>query len=79
MSEGALAEHLSFGAQSLHYFRREHEGVPREPIEGPAAWLGSELATRDDWIHRFSAAEVADPLSGNAALNAIPVEVLAVG
>jgi hypothetical protein len=27
------------------------------PIESPAAWRGSELATRDDWIYRLSAAE----------------------
>ena len=34
----------SFAAQALHYFRREHEAPAREPVEGPAAWRGAELA-----------------------------------
>jgi len=40
----------SFAEQALHYFRREHESVAREPLDGAAAWKGSELAQRDDWI-----------------------------
>lgn len=38
----------SFAAQVLHYFQREHEGVRREPIEGPAAWRGGELRERPE-------------------------------
>jgi hypothetical protein len=34
--------------------------LPTAPIESPAAWLGSELAARRDWIHVLSAEEIAD-------------------
>jgi hypothetical protein len=44
------ASYRSFGDQALHYFRREHEAVAREPIAGPAAWRGAEMAPRRDWI-----------------------------
>jgi hypothetical protein len=50
--------HLSFGAQALHYFRRAHEGVATEPIEGPAAWRGSELEKSDEWIVPFDDAQL---------------------
>ncbi|MEZ4217054.1 MAG: TauD/TfdA family dioxygenase [Myxococcota bacterium] len=36
----------SFGSQALHYFAREHEGVARAPVGGPASWRGAELAAR---------------------------------
>ena len=39
----------SFGEQALHYFRRPHKGVAREPIESPAAWRGEDLAMSEDW------------------------------
>ena len=60
MSEQVAAAPLSFGAQAFHYFRREHEGVPHEAIEGPAAWLGCELVGRDDWIYTFSHDDIAE-------------------
>ena len=50
--------HLSFGAQALHYFRREHECVATEPIEGPAAWRGSELERSDAWLVHFEEAQL---------------------
>jgi hypothetical protein len=31
-----------------------------EPIHGPGAWRGRELAARQDWIRHFSAAELAE-------------------
>ena len=31
-----------------------------DPIEGPSAWLGSNLASPDAWIYRLSPAEVAE-------------------
>src|SRR5688572_5990476 len=34
--------------------------MPPGPIAGPAAWYGAELATRDDWIYRLSADDVAE-------------------
>lgn len=46
-------EHLSFGAQAFHYFRRDQESIPLQPIEEPAAWVGSGFAERDDWHRRL--------------------------
>jgi len=51
---------LSFGEQALHYFRRPHESVAREPVTGPAAWRGCELARRQDWIVRLSHGQIAE-------------------
>lgn len=50
--------HLSFGAQALRYFQRDHEEVRRTPIVGPAAWKGPELATSDDWKFHLSASHI---------------------
>jgi hypothetical protein len=32
----------------------------RTPIDVPAAWLGRDLSQRRDWIHRLTAAEIAE-------------------
>jgi hypothetical protein len=32
----------------------------RKPIEGPAGWRGPELAAAHDWIHQFTADEIAE-------------------
>jgi len=50
--------HLSFASQALRYFRREHEIVRREPIHGPVAWRGAELAGRSDWIVRLEPEQI---------------------
>lgn len=51
----------SFAAQVLHYFQREHEGVPRRPVGGAAAWRGSELVGRPrEWTVRLDAPAVAE-------------------
>lgn len=34
--------------------------VPFEPIVGPFAWTGPEMATRTDWIHELTGAEIAE-------------------
>lgn len=34
--------------------------VAREPLNAESAWTGREAATRRDWIHELSAAEIAD-------------------
>jgi hypothetical protein len=52
--------HLTFGAQALRYFQREHETVAREPIRAPAAWRGTELAGLEDWIVRVTPAQIAE-------------------
>jgi hypothetical protein len=31
-----------------------------KPVSGPGAWYGRDLSRRDDWIRRFSAAELAE-------------------
>ncbi|HSP96369.1 MAG TPA: TauD/TfdA family dioxygenase [Candidatus Dormibacteraeota bacterium] len=59
--EGAMGDAwMSFGAQALHYFGREHEEVRRTPLGGAAAWRGSDLRERDDWIVHLGAADVAE-------------------
>ena len=34
--------------------------VPLRPVEGPAAWYGPDLAGSDAWLHRLTAAEIAE-------------------
>jgi alpha-ketoglutarate-dependent taurine dioxygenase len=50
--------HLSFAAQAMRYFQREHEAVRREPLEVPAAWRGVEMRRRHDWIVPLTPAQV---------------------
>jgi len=50
----------SFAEQALHYFDRTHDAPPAEPLSGPAAWRGEELARRDDWIVVLQANDVAE-------------------
>jgi hypothetical protein len=66
MSEGLR----SFAAQALHYYRREHEAIAREPLRGPEAWRGSELARRRDWIEPLGADEIAELEQALAAVRA---------
>ena len=67
----------SFAAQALHYFRREHEAPSREPIEGPAAWRGAELAKCPEaWTRELAAGEI-EELEG--ALRAVRARGLALG
>ena len=72
------AGYLSFGEQALHYFRREHESVALEPVEGPAAWRGAELARRDDWRVRLGPARIDELDRALAAARATgrPLEAL---
>lgn len=51
---------MSFAAQALHYFRRDHEEIPRAPLTVRAAWRGDELAGREDWIEVFSADDITE-------------------
>jgi hypothetical protein len=54
------SHYLSFGEQTLHYFDRPHDAPLMTPLEGPAAWYGSEMATRSDWRVRLSEAQIAE-------------------
>lgn len=60
-----------FAAQVLHYFRRQHEAVPRHPVAGPAAWRGSELTGRAEaWTVRLEHSAVAEIDSALAEVRA---------
>ena len=48
----------SFGEQALHYFRRDHEEIRREPITGPAAWRGEDLLDDPSWRITLGAAHL---------------------
>lgn len=50
----------SLSAQTLHYFARPHEGIPARPVEGPAAWRGSQMRKSGDWSIALTPAEVAE-------------------
>ncbi len=50
--------HLSFAAQALRYFARDHDEVRRQPLDVPAAWRGGDLGRREDWIVRLSDASI---------------------
>lgn len=48
----------SLRRQTLHYWARPQAGIPREPLDIPAAWRGEEMRGRDDWTVTLSAAQV---------------------
>jgi hypothetical protein len=52
------ASYLSYAEQAGHYFARPHEAPRHEPVDGPAAWRGPEIAQRDDWRCRLDEAQV---------------------
>jgi hypothetical protein len=62
VTQGAAARnHLSFGAQALHYFDRPHESVRREPLGGAAAWRGPDLGQRPaEWTVVLTPAQIAE-------------------
>ena len=61
----------SFTAQVLHYFQRPHEGVPDEPVDGPAAWRGEELARHPErWTDVLDDAAVAELEAAGRAVQA---------
>jgi hypothetical protein len=71
VTEGAAAtNHLSFGEQAMRYFARPHEDVRREPLGGPAAWRGAEVASRDDWIEPLGPAAIAELEAARDAVRA---------
>ena len=47
----------SYALQTAHYFDRPHTGIPREPVDGPAAWRGDALAD-EAWAHPLEAPEL---------------------
>lgn len=51
---------ISFGAQALRYYRREHTTAAREPLRTRAAWRGCDLASSEEWVVRLTASQVAE-------------------
>jgi hypothetical protein len=60
----------SFGEQALHYFRREHTEVAREPLRCAAAWRGAELARDTRWQVALDAAQIAELEAARDAVRA---------
>lgn len=50
----------SLRAQTLHYFARPHEYVPREPLNTPAAWLGKDVRQQGDWHYQLCNTEIGE-------------------
>jgi hypothetical protein len=69
---------LSFGEQALHYFRRPHESVLREPLRTPAAWRGAELSRDESWIVQLSPGQVTALDEARAAVRGrgLPLEAM---
>jgi hypothetical protein len=71
--------HLPFATQALRYFRRDHEGVRRTPIESPSAWRGADLADDDSWIVRLAPEQIDELDRGRAAVRARGLALAQVG
>jgi len=71
--------HLSFGEQALRYFDRPHETIATAPIDDPAAWRGSDVAARADWVRHFTATEIAELDDAVAAVRARGIELASIG
>lgn len=63
--------YFSFIEQTLHYFNRQHEQAPTQPIDCAAAWRGEDMPSLDDAAYRLSAAEVEEVLSAVAVASTI--------
>lgn len=74
-----MSEFRSFRDQSLHYFMRDHNHIPRGAVRSAAAWRGDDMRTREaDWMIHLSPAELNeidraadDALQSGRALEAI--------
>ncbi len=51
------SHYRSLRRQTLHYFARPHQRIPRAPVVSPAAWRGEELRRTSDWAQSLDAAE----------------------
>jgi hypothetical protein len=50
----------SLRAQTLHYWARPQDGIPRQPLETPAAWRGADMRQRTDWMVELTPADIAE-------------------
>ena len=53
-------------------------GPLQEPVEGPSAWTGAEMAARSDWINVLDASEVGElkAAADNATATGKPMEAV---
>ena len=70
---------MSFGAQALHYFQREHDAACHTPVAGPAAWRGDEVRERRDWLVALAPAELAELAAAVARVRERGLSMGAVG
>lgn len=73
------ANHLSFAAQALRYFHRDHEAPCRVLIDAPCAWRGEDLVTRTDWIEELAPDEIEELDTARAAVRARGLSAAEVG
>ena len=65
-----MGSYFSYAEQAGHYFGRPHEAPRLEPLGGPSAWRGPEMAERDDWRFQLDAAQVDEIREALARANA---------
>ena len=53
--------------------------APMNPVVGPEAWTGAEMAVRDDWVYTLSAAEIGELESAVAATVDWDLPIIAIG
>ena len=70
---------MSFGAQALHYFQREHDAACHTPVAGPAAWRGDEVRERRDWLVALAPDELAELAAAVARVRERGLSMGAVG
>ncbi len=57
---------------------RKDRSRPLAPIAHPSVWTGAEMARRDDWLYRLSAAEVAEIEAAVAPLATAEADLMAI-
>jgi hypothetical protein len=50
--------HKTLRAQTLHYFARPHERIPKSPIVSAADWRGDAMARSDEWLVALEPAQI---------------------
>ena len=66
----------NYAEQALHYYRREHTSVPRQPLQGRSAWRGHELQESESWLETLNAEELAELERAGRSSADLPVETL---
>lgn len=68
----------SLSRQTLHYFSRPHQGMPREPVCSEAAWKGEQMKLQSHWREQLPPAklEELDKAAAFAEATGKPLESL---